>query len=101
MRRNPDMHQTQKGKQWHFGMKAHIGVDADSGLVHTVTTTAANAHAVTQAAELLHGQESDVFADSVYRGVGKREEVQAQLPDVNWYVAMMPSKRRLLDTGRL
>ena len=42
--RDPEMHQTKKGNQWHFGMKAHIGVDADSGLVHTVTTAAANAH---------------------------------------------------------
>lgn len=125
--RDPDMHQTQKGNQWHFCMtsppqagagrcaatvlskakdaaqphKAHIGADADSGLVHTVTTTAANAHDVTQAAALLHGQESDVFADSGYRGVDKREEVQAQHPDVNWHVAMMPSKRRLLDSERL
>jgi len=99
--RDPDMHQTQKGNQWHFGMKAHIGVDADSGLVHTVTTTAANAHDVTQAAALLHGQESDVFADSGYRGVDKREEVQAQHPEVSWHVAMMPSKRRLLDSERL
>jgi len=56
--RDPDMHQTKKGNQWHFGMKAHIGADADSGLVHTVTTTTANAHDVTQAAVLLHGQES-------------------------------------------
>ena len=47
--RDPEMHQTKKGNQWHFGMKAHIGVDADSGLVHTVTTTAANAHDITQA----------------------------------------------------
>jgi len=99
--RDPDMHQTQKGNQWHYGMKAHIGADADSGLVHTVTTTAANAHDVTQAAALLHGQESDVFADSGYRGVDKRQEVQAQHPDVSWHVAMMPSKRRLLDSERL
>lgn len=99
--RDPDMHQTQKGNQWHFGMKAHIGADADSGLVHTVTTTAANAHDVTQAAALLHGQESDVFADSGYRGVDKRQEVQAQHPDVSWHVAMMPAKRRLLDSERL
>lgn len=62
--RDPEMHQTKKGDQWHFGMKAHIGVDADSGLVHTVTTTAANAHDITQAANLLHGKETDVFADS-------------------------------------
>jgi IS5 family transposase len=51
------MHQTKKGNQWHFGMKAHIGVDAESGLVHTVIGTAANVNDVTQAGALLHGQE--------------------------------------------
>ncbi len=71
--RDLEMHQTKKGNQWHFGMKAHIGVDAESGLVHTVTTTAANAHDVTQAHALLHGQEEVVFADSGYRGVEKRQ----------------------------
>ena len=95
-KRDPQMHQTKKGNQWHFGMKAHIGVDADSGLVHTLTTTAANAHDVTQAAELLHGQEKDVFADSGYRGADKRSEVKEQHPDVHWSVAMMPSKRQEL-----
>jgi transposase, IS5 family len=94
--RDPEMHQTKKGNQWHFGMKAHAGVDADSGLVHTVTATAANAHDITQASELLHGQETDVFADSGYRGVDKREEVQAKHPDVKWHIAMMPGKRRAL-----
>jgi transposase, IS5 family len=98
--RDPEMHQTKKGNQWHHGMKAHIGVDAESGLVHTVTTTAANEHDVTQAANLLHGEESDVFADSGYRGVHKREEVQEQHPDVNWHVAMMPSQRKALDMTR-
>ena len=98
--RDPEMHQTKKGNQWHFGMKAHIGVDADSGLVHTVTTTPANAHDITQAAELLHGQEQEVFADSGYRGVHKREEVQAQHPHVNWHIAMMPGQRRAMDKSR-
>ena len=95
--RDPEMHQTKKGNQWHFGMKAHIGADADSGLVHTVATTAANAHDVTQAHQLLHGQEDIVFGDSGYRGVDKRPEVQAQHPKVNWQVAMMPSKRKALN----
>jgi IS5 family transposase len=95
--RDPQMHQTKKGNQWHFGMKAHIGVDAESGLVHTVTTTAANAHDVTQAHALLHGQEEVVFADSGYRGVEKREEIQEQHPDVDWQIAMMPGKRKALD----
>ena len=94
--RDPEMHQTKKGNQWHFGMKAHAGVDADSGLVHTVTTTAANAHDITQASELLHGQETDVFADSGYRGVEKREEIQTKHPEVNWHIAMVPGKRRAL-----
>ena len=95
--RDPEMHQTKKGNQWQFGMKAHAGVDADSGLVHSVATTAANAHDVTQAHALLHGEETDVFADSGYRGVEKREEIQAQHPDVNWHIAMMPGKRKMLD----
>jgi IS5 family transposase len=95
--RDPEMHQTKKGNQWYHGMKAHIGSDADSGLVHSVATTAANAHDVTQAHALLHGQETDVFADSGYRGVEKREEIQAQHPGVNWHIAMMPGKRKALD----
>jgi IS5 family transposase len=95
--RDPEMHQTKKGNQWHFGMKAHIGVDAESGLVHTVTTTAANAHDVTQAHALLHGEEETVFADSGYRGVEKREEIEKQHPDVDWQIAMMPGKRKALD----
>jgi transposase, IS5 family len=93
--RDPEMHQTKKGNQWHFGMKAHIGVDAETGLVHSVVGTAANVNDVTQAHKLLHGAETDVYADAGYQGVGKREEVQ-QL-DVNWHVAMRPGKRRALD----
>lgn len=93
--RDPEMHQTMKGNQWHFGMKAHIGVDADSGLVHTVVGTAANVNDVTQAAALVHGEETDVFADAGYQGVAKREEAQGI--EVNWHVAMRPGKRRALD----
>ena len=95
--RDPEMHQTKKGNQWHFGMKAHIGVDADSGLVHTVVGTAANVNDVTQAHRLVHGQESDVFADAGYQGVAKREDTQHI--DVNWHVAMRPGKRKTLDLG--
>lgn len=93
--RDPDMHQAKKGNQWHFGMKAHIGVDADSGLVHTVIGTAANVNDVTQAGALLHGQEADVFADSGYQGVAKREETQHI--EATWHVAMRPGKRKALD----
>jgi len=91
--RDPEMHQTKKGNQWYFGMKAHIGVDAESGLVHSVATTAANVNDVTQAHALLHGEESDVLADAGYQGVDKRN------PDiaVNWHVAMRPGVRKSLD----
>lgn len=94
--RDPEMHQTRKGKQWHFGMKAHIGVDADSGLVHAVVGTAANVNDVTQASQLVHGEEADVFADAGYQGVAKRKETQAI--KARWHVAMRPGKRRALDT---
>ena len=93
--RDPDMHQAKKGNQWHFGMKAHIGVDAESGLVHTVVGTAANVNDVTQAQGLLHGDETDVFGDAGYQGVEKREE-NLEIP-VTWHVAMKPSKRRALS----
>jgi IS5 family transposase len=93
--RDPEMHQTKKGNQWHFGMKAHIGVDADSGLVHTVVGTAANVNDVTQAHALVHGDETDVFADAGYQGVDKREETQRI--EANWHVAMRPGRRRALD----
>jgi len=93
--RDPEMHQTKKGNQWHFGMKAHIGVDADSGLVHTVIGTAANVNDVTQAGALVHGEEADVFADAGYQGVAKREETQGI--EANWHVALRSGKRRALD----
>lgn len=99
--RDPEMHQAKKGNEWHFGMKAHIGVDADSGLVHTVIGTAANVADVTQAHALLHGDEQQAFGDAGYQGVEKREEGTTDIP---WHVAMRPGKRRALpDTkqGRL
>jgi len=93
-KRDGEMHQTKKGNQWHFGMKAHIGVDAQSGLVHTVVGTAANVHDITQAQALLHGDETDAFGDAGYQGVEKREE-SLELP-VTWHVAMRPGKRKAL-----
>ena len=92
--RDPEMHQTKKGNQWYFGMKAHIGVDADSGLVHTLVTTSANVHDVTQAGALLHGEERDVFGDAGYSGVDKREENKER--KVTWHVAMHRGLRRAL-----
>lgn len=92
--RDPEMHQTKKGNNWHFGMKAHIGVDADSGLVHTVTTTPANDHDITQAHALVHGKEEVIFGDSGYLGVEKREDTAAI--KAVWHVAMKPSQRRAI-----
>ena len=94
--RDPEMHQTKKGNQWFFGMKAHIGVDADSGLVHTVCTTPANEADVEQVADLLHGKEREVWADSGYRGAQKR------LPDsaVQWHIAARPSDMAKMPEGR-
>ena len=92
--RDPEMHQSKKGNQWFFGMKAHIGVDADSGLVHTVRGTAGNVNDVVEANSLLHGQEVDAFGDAGYQGAAKRPDAKL---DVNWHIAMHPGKRRALD----
>ncbi len=89
-KRDPEMHQAKKGNQWHFGMKVHIGVDAESGLVHTVIGTAANVNDVTQGHSLLHGEETIVFADAGYQGATKRAEATG----VAWHVAIRPGKRR-------
>src|SRR5919112_286954 len=87
--RDPEMHQTRKGNQWHFGMKAHIGVDVASGVVHTVKGTAANEADINQTASLLHGQEEDVFADAGYTGADKRPELEDC--DVAWNIAIKRS----------
>ena len=92
--RDPEMHSSKKGNQWYFGMKAHIGVDADSGLVHTVRATAGHVHDIVEANSLLHGQESVVFADAGYQGIEKRPDAK---PEVLWHVAMRPGKRKALD----
>ena len=95
--RDPEMHQTKKGNQWYFGMKAHIGADAESGLVHTVRGTAANVNDVVEANSLLHGDETDAFGDAGYQGAHKRADAQ---PGVDWHVAMRPGKRRALDRSQ-
>ncbi|MDP3785625.1 MAG: IS5 family transposase, partial [Undibacterium sp.] len=89
--RDPEMHQTKKGNQWYFGLKAHIGVDKESGLVHTLVTTSANVSDISQTPVLLHGQEQDVWLDAGYVGVEKREDMQAALTangqEVQWHIA--------------
>ena len=86
-KRDPEMHQTRKGQQWYFGMKAHIGADRDSKLVHTVVATAANVSDITKTAELLHGEETQVHADAGYLGVEKRAEIVALARPINWQIA--------------
>ena len=87
--RDPEMHQTKRGNEWHFGMKVHIGVDVDTGLVHSMSTTAAN--------NLLHGGETMVWCNAGYQGVHQRaENLGCQ---VDWQVAMKPGLWRQLDPG--
>ena len=92
--RDPEMKQSRKGQQWYFGMKAHIGVDAESGLVHTVRGTAGSVSDVVEANQLLHGEEKKVFADAGYQGAAKRPDAKE---GVEWLVAMRPGRRRKLD----
>ncbi|GAA0490326.1 IS5 family transposase [Pigmentiphaga daeguensis] len=95
--RDQEMHQTKKGNQWYFGMKAHIGVDAASGLVHRLVGTAANVSDISQTGNLLHGQEQEVYADAGYVGVEKREELK-DLP-VDWRVARKRGQVKALPEG--
>ncbi len=97
--RDPEMHQTKKGNQWHFGMKAHIGVDADSGLVHSVIGTSANESDVSHAHALLHGHEREAFGDAGYAGVDKRDQMQGR--SVTWHVAVKRGKIKAMRDGTL
>jgi len=101
--RDQEMHSTRKGNQWYFGMKAHIGVDLNSGLVHTVVGTAANEHDVTQVENILHGHEKAVYGDGGYIGANKREKVKDIFKDkkVAWHIAMKRSQVEKMDEGRL
>ena len=83
------MHQAKKGNMYFFGMKAHIGVDAESGLVHSVMGTAANVADMTQVVQLLHGEETYVSGNARYTGVEKRAEHQDC--QMIWSIAARPS----------
>ena len=93
--RDPEMRQVKKGNQYHFGMKLHIGVDADTGVVHSLSATSANVHDVTEAHGLLHGGEQQIWGDAGYIGVQKRQENLGLA--VDWQVAMKPGQRRKLE----
>lgn len=95
--RDPEMHQTKKGNQYYFGMKAHIGVDAASGLVHTLTTTPANSADVTQVLQLLHGKEKTVYGDAGYTGAEKRAGKRGR----TWRIAAKRGAIAALPDGKL
>ncbi len=97
--RDPQMHQTRKGNQWYFGMKAHIGVDVESGLVHTVTTTAANVADVVEIGKLLHGKEKTVYADAGYIGAEKREGMTKR--GRTWHIAAKRGSIKAMPEGAL
>lgn len=94
--RDPEMHQVKKGNQWHFGMKAHIGVDADSGLVHTVVTTPANEADVEQVDELLHGKEEVVYGDAGYTGA----QNHVRRKNLCWEIAAKRGRIKAMEDGR-
>lgn len=87
--RDPQMHQTKKGNQWYFGMKGHIGVDAGTGYVHTVTATAANVHDLDEAANLVRVDDEVVYTDAGYQGASKRPEIASDehKSKIEWCVA--------------
>ena len=95
--RDPEMHSSKKGNQWYFGMKDHIGADAQSGLVHTVRGTSGHVSDIAEANTLLHGEESLAFGDAGYQGIEKRPDAKA---DVTWDVAMRLGKRKALERQR-
>ena len=103
-KRDPDAHSTKKGNQWFFGYKAHIGVDKDSGLVHTVKATGANVHDVTMTSELLTGEEDEVYGDSGYIGADKREDSIVRNNKgrkINYKINRKPSQiKKLSQSGR-
>jgi IS5 family transposase len=94
-KRDPQMHQTRKGKQWYFGMKVHIGVDTDSGLVHTLRGTAANVADVNVLGELLHGGEESLHGDSAYHS--KQLKAQAQASGIEFNVNERGTRHRPLS----
>jgi IS5 family transposase len=87
----PEMHYTKKGNEWHFGVKAHIGIDAKMGLVYCLQTTSANMHDLTAVEKPLTGEENTIFADAGYRGMEQSTQTQAAL-----HIAMRPGKRQAL-----
>lgn len=101
-KRDPDARSVKKGNQWHFGYKAHIGVDKDTGLVHTVKATSANEHDVTMTSQLLHGEEKEVYGDSGYIGAEKRKDAVIRNKSgkkIKYKINRKPSQIKKLSTS--
>jgi IS5 family transposase len=101
--RDPEMRQTKKGNEWRFGMKCHIGVDAFSGLVHTIEVTSANIHDVSVAAKLIREDDEVVYGDSGYLGIDKREEVVSDehLSSIDYRINRRPSSLQKVSDNSL
>jgi IS5 family transposase len=97
--RDPEMHQTKKGNQWHFGMKLHIGADSRTGLVHSASVTAANIHDRHQVPHLLHGGETRLYGDSAYRGKEQRERLKELAPSAKDFTNKRAYKNQPLSEG--
>jgi transposase, IS5 family len=95
--RDPEMHQSKKGNQWYFGMKLHIGVDSDSGLVHSASVSAGNVHDSQELPNLLHGQERRLYGDSAYRGEKQRERLKDIAPQAKDFTNKRAHKNRPLS----
>jgi IS5 family transposase len=93
--RDPEMHQTKKGNQWYFGMKAHIGVDSQTKLIHSVVATPAHVHDSQVVPDLLHGKETRVWGDAAYSG--QREVLQRQAPEAQSFIQAKASRLRPLS----
>ena len=101
-KRDPEAHSVKKGNQWHFGYKAHIGVDKDTGLVHTIKATSANEHDVTVTSQLLHGDEKEVYGDSGYIGAETRAEAITKNKSgkkIKYKINRKPSQIKKLSTS--
>ena len=103
--RDPEMHQSKKGNQWHFGMKLHIGVDSQSGLIHSASVTAGNVHDSQELPNLLHGEETRLYGDSAYRGAKLREQLKDLAPKAKDFTNKRAYRNRPLteadkDTNR-
>ena len=95
--RDPEMHQSKKGNQWYFGMKVHIGADSRSGLVHSVSVTAANVHDSQELPNLLHGQETRLYGDSAYRGKKQRARLKEIAPKAKDFTNKPAHRHRSLN----